>query len=72
MQQHAATGRTYQDGTPVPFPSYRCPSTAKAIRSETSTYTHACKSASDHDGPHRCVCGTTWDRVDDLLKGMSA
>lgn len=49
------TGRTYADGSPVPFPAYRCKSAAGPA--------HPCKRPTDHDGDHKCVCGKTWREV---------
>lgn len=73
-QEYASTGRMYNDAenTPVPFPAYRCPSTATEKRGETDkgqklTYNHRCKLTTDHkDTDHVCICSRSWPHVDDI------
>lgn len=63
--EHAQTGQTFRDGSPVSFPAYRCRATAKDQREAAhSTYTHRCKRPADHeDEKHACICGKTWEPV---------
>lgn len=76
MPIYPETRRTYGDEekTPVPFPAYRCKSTAVEKRSKDNpalTYTHRCKITIDHGGDHRCVCGKKWPHVDDVAKRVT-
>ncbi|WP_137843827.1 hypothetical protein [Microbacterium sp. 2FI] len=48
---------TFNDGEPIPFPSYRCTATARKAK---STYTHRCRQHVDHDGDHVCTCKMRW------------
>lgn len=63
-QEHASTGRVYGDHTPVPYPVYKCKSTAVEKREiKPSTYTHTCKKHVDHEGKHKCICDKEWDPI---------
>lgn len=70
MSVFASTGRTYGDRerTPVPFPHYRCKSTAVQKREAAhSTLTHNCKLTVDHSDGHRCICGKAWERLEKVV-----
>lgn len=72
MQDYAKTGRVYGDKeqTPVPFPSYRCKSTARDTTK--LAHTHLCKIGIDHDGDHACLCGKGWPKDNDLAGRAAA
>lgn len=62
---HAPENVTYADNERVPYPPYRCPSSAR----DTSklAHTHLCKRHIDHEeDKHVCICGKSWPRVDSL------
>lgn len=49
------TPRSYVDGIPVPYPSYRCKTVIKDH--------HVCKKHIDHDHECKCICGLTKEKV---------
>lgn len=49
----------FNDGQPIPYPSYRCTATA---RKASSTYTHRCREHVDHSGEHVCTCKMHWPK----------
>lgn len=56
---------TYEDGIPVPYPAYRCRSTAR--NTAMLAHTHLCKRHVDHEEEkHVCICGKGWPRADSL------
>lgn len=70
-QDFATTGRLYNDNlTPVPFPAYRCPSTARDT--SRKAHTHLCKITVDHADDHECICGKGWPKADDLAGRAAA
>lgn len=63
----ASTGRLYGDRqqTPVPFPAYRCKSTARDT--SKAAHTHLCKITVDHKGDHRCICSKAWKQLAEVV-----
>lgn len=51
---------TYEDGSPVPYPVYRCKATMS--KAEKPGATHLCKRHADHkEEKHMCICGIDWE-----------